>query len=270
MADVGDATTRSSACARRTQSSSAARRPREPLAHARPSACCWCSAAGWRRSPLVAIWLRVTLLDTDRYVRPWRRSPPSRPVQDAVADKLETAIYHARRLRLAGPRGAARARRRAGAGDRDAGAQSFISDRITDFTRSPRFQELWVEANRRAHTRVVELLETGRSRRLALDDDTIYLDLSPAVDRVKARAAGTRAEPHRGRDPAERRRADRARAVRRASSARGARAAAEGDRRSCCRCWRCCAWRARSGSREHAPARVAARRDRRGDRDAAG
>ena len=63
--------------------------------------------------------------------------------------------------------------------------QSFIRTRIDEFTRSQRFQDLWTEANRRAHTRIVELLVGGRSRRLVLDDDTVYLDLSPAVDRIK-------------------------------------------------------------------------------------
>ena len=67
------------------------------------------------------------------------------------------------------------------------GVQAVISDRIAEFTRSERFQELWVEANRRAHTRVVELLTGGRSGRLELDDDTVYLDLSAAVDRVRTR-----------------------------------------------------------------------------------
>ena len=64
-----------------------------------------------------------------------------------------------------------------------------------------------MEANRRAHTRIIELLEGGRSGRLVLDDDTVYLDLSPAVDRDQGRAAGARADAGRGRDPAERRRA---------------------------------------------------------------
>jgi hypothetical protein len=65
------------------------------------------------------------------------------------------------------------------------GIQTVISDRIAEFTRSQRFQDLWVEANRRAHTRVEELLTGGRSGRLELDNDTVYLDLSAAVDRVR-------------------------------------------------------------------------------------
>ena len=48
---------------------------------------------------LVAVWLRVTLLDTDRYVDTVAPIAADPAVQDAVADKLETAIYCARRLR---------------------------------------------------------------------------------------------------------------------------------------------------------------------------
>ena len=76
-------------------------------------------------------------------------------------------------------------------------------------------RDLWVEANRRAHTRIVGLLEGGRSERLVLDDDTVYLDLSPAVDRVKASLQERGLDADRGRDPAVDRRRDRARAVRR-------------------------------------------------------
>ncbi len=133
---------------------------------------------------LLALWLRGTLLNTDRYVSTVAPIAADPAVQNAVAAKLENAIYSRvdfsalaqqvlpDRADVLGP-----AIQR--------GVQSVISDRIVEFTRSPRFQELWVDANRRAHTRVVELLEGGRSKRLALDDDTLYLDLSPLVERVR-------------------------------------------------------------------------------------
>src|SRR3954464_11281599 len=41
---------------------------------------------------LVAIWLRVTLLDTDRYVNTVAPLAAEPPVQRAVATKLKTAI----------------------------------------------------------------------------------------------------------------------------------------------------------------------------------
>jgi hypothetical protein len=134
---------------------------------------------------LVAIWLRVTLLDTDRYVNTVAPIAAERGVQDAVADKLETAIYS--RVDFAGlAREVLPDRADILAPAIERGVQGVISDRIAEFTRSQRFQDLWVEANRRAHTRVVELLTGGESGRLRLENDTVYLDLSAAVDRVRA------------------------------------------------------------------------------------
>jgi hypothetical protein len=133
---------------------------------------------------VVAIWLRVTVLDTDRYVDTVAPIAAQPAVQRAVADKLDTAITSridfdslARevlpdRADVLGP-------------VIQTGIQSFLRSRIDEFTQSQRFQDLWTEANRRAHQRLVELLVGGRSKRLVLDEDTVYLDLSPAVDRIK-------------------------------------------------------------------------------------
>jgi hypothetical protein len=133
---------------------------------------------------LVAIWLRVTLLDTDRYVSTVAPIASHPTVQKAVADKLDTAITS--RVDFAAlARQALPDRADVLAPAIQTGLQSFIRTRIDDFTRSQRFQDLWVEANRRVHARVTDLLVGGRSKRLVLDQDTIYLDLSPAVDRVK-------------------------------------------------------------------------------------
>ncbi|MDA0183440.1 hypothetical protein OJ997_24235 [Solirubrobacter phytolaccae] len=133
---------------------------------------------------LVAIWLRVTLLDTDRYVSTVAPIAAQPAVQDAVAKQLETAIYS--RVDFTSlARQVLPDRADVLAPAIETGAKTVISQRIASFTRSEQFQTLWVEANRRAHTRLVALLTTGRSNRLVLDDETLYLDLSPVVDRVK-------------------------------------------------------------------------------------
>ena len=133
---------------------------------------------------LVAIWLRVTLLNTDRYVSTVAPIAANRGVQDAIAQKINNEIFA--RVNFSGLAQQVLPDRADVLGPAiERGAQSVISDRVNDFTRSERFQELWVEANRRAHTRVVELLTGGRSKRIVLDDDTVFLDLSPAVERVK-------------------------------------------------------------------------------------
>jgi hypothetical protein len=133
---------------------------------------------------VVAIWLRVTLLNTDHYVNTVAPIAAQPAVQKAVADKLNTAINSkidfdqlARevlpdRADVLAPAIAT-------------GVQSQVKSRLNDFTASDRFQQLWTEANRRAHQRLTDLLIGGRSKRLALNGDTVYLDLSPAVQNVK-------------------------------------------------------------------------------------
>jgi hypothetical protein len=133
---------------------------------------------------LIAAYVRATVLDTDRYVETMAPIAQSEDVQQAVADKLDGAITSrvdfdslmAEALPdQADPLAPALA----------SALQQAIRSRIDAFVASDRFEELWTEANRRAHSRVVALLTTGESGRLRLEDDTVYLDLSPVVDRVR-------------------------------------------------------------------------------------
>jgi uncharacterized membrane protein len=62
-----------------------------------------------------------------------------------------------------------------------------IRNQLNRFVASSEFQTLWEDAVRRAHARVVDLLSTGESKRLALQGDTVYLDFGAAVDRVRQR-----------------------------------------------------------------------------------
>jgi hypothetical protein len=133
---------------------------------------------------IIAIWTRATVLNTDRYVNtmaPIARSPA---VQNAVADKLGTAIVskvdvNALAREVLPDRADVLAPAIA------EGVNGAIRRQINDFVHSDRFPELWDEANRRVHDRVVGLLTTGKSGRLELQGDTVYLDMSAAVDRVK-------------------------------------------------------------------------------------
>jgi hypothetical protein len=133
---------------------------------------------------VVAIWLRVTLLNTDNYVRTVAPIAAEPAVQRAVAAKLDTAINSKIDFdQLA--RDVLPDRADVLAPAIATGVQAQIRSRLNEFTASPRFQQLWTDANRRAHARLVELLTVGRSKRLTLQGDTVYLDLSPAVQRVK-------------------------------------------------------------------------------------
>jgi hypothetical protein len=133
---------------------------------------------------LVAFYVRETVLNTDRYVETMAPIAESPDVQQAVAEKLDTAITtridFASLMREALPDQA----------DPYAPAlaavlQQAIRRRLDTFVASDNFQRLWEEANRRAHSRIVALLTTGQSKRLLLEGDTVYLDLGAVVDRVR-------------------------------------------------------------------------------------
>jgi hypothetical protein len=133
---------------------------------------------------LIAWFVRANVLNTDRYVNAMAPIARSTAVQNAVADKLDNAINTRvdfdSVIQSALP---AQAQQLAPA--IATGLQSVIRRQIDDFVHSERFPQLWDDANRRAHERVVELLSTGKSKRLTLEGDTVYLDMSSAVDRVK-------------------------------------------------------------------------------------
>ena len=135
---------------------------------------------------LIAVWTRATVLNTDRYVKTMAPIGESKAVQEAVADKLAARVNGAIDFnQLATEALPERADVLAPA--IAAGAQSAIREGLDRFVASQRFEDLWVEANRRAHDRVVALLTTGKSGRLTLTDDTVYLDFSGAIDRLKER-----------------------------------------------------------------------------------
>jgi hypothetical protein len=133
---------------------------------------------------LIAVYVRETVLDTNRYVETMAPIAASPAVQQAVAGKLDQAITSRvdfdSLMREALPSQAdPYAPALAGA------LETVLRRQLDDFVASDSFQRLWEEANRRAHTRVVALLTTGESGRLLLDGDTVYLDLGAVVDRVR-------------------------------------------------------------------------------------
>jgi hypothetical protein len=133
---------------------------------------------------IIAIWTRATVLNTDRYVKtmaPIARSPA---VQNTVADKLSTAIVSKVDVQALA-REALPDRADVLAPAIAEGVNGAVRRQINDFVHSDRFPEIWDNANRRIHERVVGLLTTGKSGRLELQGDTVYLDLSAAVERVK-------------------------------------------------------------------------------------
>jgi hypothetical protein len=135
---------------------------------------------------LIAAYVRVTVLNTDRFVDTMKPIAASPAVQQAVAAKLDTAIsskvdYDTLMQDVLPPKVAPYA---PALGD---ALHNAIRNQLNRFVASDEFQTLWNDATRRAHARVVELLSTGESKRLTLQGDTVYLDFGAAVDRVRQR-----------------------------------------------------------------------------------
>jgi hypothetical protein len=139
---------------------------------------------GLSGAAVIALWTRVTVLNTDRYVETMSPIAKSKSVQKTVVDKLDKAIFGSIDV-TALAREVLPDKADVLAPAIANGVDGAIRTQLTNFVASDRFQTLWDEANRRAHTRVVGLLTTGRSGRLELKNDTVYLDLSAAVDTVK-------------------------------------------------------------------------------------
>jgi len=134
---------------------------------------------------LIAAYVRVTVLDTDRYVETMAPIADSPDVQQAVAERLDAAISS--RVDYAALLSEALPDQADPLAPALAGAlRQAVRSRLDAFVASDEFAGLWEEANRRAHSRVVALMTTGESGRLRLDDDTVFLDLGPAVDRVRS------------------------------------------------------------------------------------
>lgn len=68
-------------------------------------------------------------------------------------------------------------------------ATSFIHTTVTEFVRSPEFQTLWIDANRRAQTRILGLVSADPKNAAVTMDKagTIAIQLGPIIDRVKQR-----------------------------------------------------------------------------------
>ena len=186
MAD-DDTGLRSRAPARGERQAARARR----LTRAAPAQCvrasgCWSLGCGLAALSVVAIWLRVTLLDTDRYVKTVAPIAAEPAVQQRGRGPARHRDQRAHRLRLARARGAAGARRRARARDPDRRAVVHPhADR-----RSSRARRASRSSGSRptgARTRGSPNCSSAGAPSGSCSTTTrVYLDLSPAVDRIKA------------------------------------------------------------------------------------
>ncbi|MEV0908769.1 hypothetical protein [Streptomyces hokutonensis] len=145
---------------------------------------------------LLTVWVSDIVLDTDRYVATVSPLASDPAIEDAAVKR----ITHAADVRVNGnqvtsdiaawlqsqglPPKAAQALK--GLGPQfDSAVNDTVEKVATRFVQSDRFEKIWTNANRRAHTAVVHALTGEGSGAVGVNGGTVTLDVGEAVDQVK-------------------------------------------------------------------------------------
>lgn len=131
----------------------------------------------------VAIWVRNQLLDTDRYVETVTPLASNPAIVATAAERLTNELFRAvdieEEIADALPR-----RARALAAPIAAGTRQLVEQLAVRVLESDQFQEVWVAANRFAHTQVDHAL-TGGGKVVSTKDGKVTLNLSAIFETVK-------------------------------------------------------------------------------------
>jgi hypothetical protein len=129
---------------------------------------------------ILATWAHRTVANTDAYVATVGPIAASPAVQAALSAEITNEIYAAlnpqQAIASALPPKAAKL-----AGPLSAGAKGYIQDAVNKVLASPKFQQLWVSANRFADTQLVTVLE-GNSKALQTTNGHVVLNLVPLLN----------------------------------------------------------------------------------------
>jgi hypothetical protein len=140
---------------------------------------------------LTATWAHRTVVNTDAYVATITPIAASPEVQATASRAITNQIYAAldpqQIIASALPPRAAPL-----AGPLSNGARGYLQDGINKILAGPKFQQLWVTANRFAHTQLITVLN-GNSKALQTTNGQVVLNLVPLVNEalknVQARAS---------------------------------------------------------------------------------
>lgn len=134
---------------------------------------------------VLAIWLHDTILETDQYVATVAPLAHDPAVQDAVATRVTNSLVSSVDLeaRLAEELPAQAELAAPAVAD---AVQSLVHEVALRLVQSDQFATLWEEANRRAHTQVVAVLQGEGPGNIETSNGQVVVQLGPVVDRVKA------------------------------------------------------------------------------------
>jgi hypothetical protein len=132
----------------------------------------------------LTIWVKQQILDTNRWVDTSSELLQQQEVRDAVAARLVDGIFDGPQVeqRLEGrlpPQLAPLAAPIAGA------LRNAALTSAERFLERPAVQTLWADINRRAHTRLVDVLEGNEGGRVTTANGQVVLDLSPLIIRLE-------------------------------------------------------------------------------------
>jgi hypothetical protein len=146
---------------------------------------------------VVSVWARGVVTDTDRYIATVAPLADDPAIQQAVANRVNTAIFEAIDLeqltteaistisdnRELNERQIAVLNTLGGA--LDSGIRSFVGDTVNRVIQSDQFAQLWAEANTRVHSDLNAALTGQRDGAVSLQNDQIVLDVGAVVVQVK-------------------------------------------------------------------------------------
>jgi hypothetical protein len=143
---------------------------------------------------VVARYTRSQLLDTDRYVATVAPLSENPAVERAIATQVTNEIFS--RLDVEDLTQQALAKlTELGAPDVIEGlavpisnqVEGFVRQEVNEAVKSPRFDELWLTANRNAHEKVVAVLTGRGTDAVDVEQGQVTVDLGVVVERVKDR-----------------------------------------------------------------------------------
>jgi hypothetical protein len=134
----------------------------------------------------LTVWAKRQLLDTDTWVASSSKMLEDPEIREAVSNYAVEQLFSNVDVQAAlesrlGERGQALA-------PAATAALYEAALRTTNaLLATPQAQQLWEELNRRAHTRLVDILEGNEGGRITTANGEVVLDLSPLIDRIASR-----------------------------------------------------------------------------------
>lgn len=134
---------------------------------------------------VIGLWARNTMLDTDQYIDtigPLAKDPA---IQRAVADRATRQLVTG--VDIEGQIVAAFPRAESFAPSIVSGLETFVREATLRLMQTDRFQRFWENANRRAHSRLIAVLEGEGTETVQTRNGQVVLNVGPFVDQVKKR-----------------------------------------------------------------------------------